>query len=172
MVPSFTIIKTNMLQYTDGFTFVVAKICNYVSQHFVVCCREKEKKREKNTYIFTRVQLQNFFRLRPGPIRKSFSVRHVDLTVTRGPLMLQDTQEEGASHTSPTPITLLLAGTFPYFSHRPNEVCKAIFLAGVKEQTQGNLPLRKPEGALQCVSAAFMAAFLTSEGTEYNADVA
>ena len=52
-------------------------------------------------------------------------------------------------HNSNYTASKLLTVKFWYFSHRLNETRKAIFLAGVKEPTQGNLPLRKPEGAKQ-----------------------
>lgn len=57
--------------------------------------------------------------------------------------MLQDMVEVGVSHRTLTSITLLTV-KFPYFSHRPNEECNAIFLADVQQElTQGTLPSRK-----------------------------
>lgn len=59
--------------------------------------------------------------------------------------MLQDTKKVGVSPWPNSNYTASKLSTvkFPYFSHRPNEECKAIFLAGVKEPTQGNIPFKQ-----------------------------
>lgn len=91
------------------------------------------------------------FRSRPGQLRELvFEACRFDHSLEAS----NATGHGGGGGASPWPnsnypASKLLTVKFPYSSHRPNEECKAIFLAGLKEPTQGNLPLRKPEGAKQ-----------------------